>query len=123
MCTRSIAVLLIGGVLMLGAVPAVGQNKDLCAGSALDHPPRLIGSIENLKDAVRAAGYAGPFVFQLTVEENGDVKNVQIKFPDMLKSAPEILEKVLALHFCPAVKYSRLHATAMEFRIEMESSR
>jgi hypothetical protein len=97
------------------------QVDERCPGTALDRPPRLLGSFNPLKDTARKEGYReGRLVFRLTVTETGNVRDPEITHPPQFSDSEKIKEQILKLHFCPAVRFSRYTEVRYVFEIAMK---
>jgi hypothetical protein len=98
----------------------LAQVDERCTGTALDHPPRLLGKWKPVQDAARSRTHERTLVFRLTVTETGSVRDVVIQSPAQLAGADDLKSEILKLRFCPAVRYSRYTETRPEFNIQLK---
>jgi hypothetical protein len=105
-------------VLLLPLAPlGISQVKNSCPSTALDHNPKLLSSLEPLRQAVRAEGYSGRLLFRLTVTESGDVRDAVVTYPTDLVGVKSVTESIQHLNFCPAVRYGRYTSQELRFDI------
>src|SRR5215213_5792197 len=94
------------------------QIDERCPSTALEQGPKLLGSLQALKDAARNEGYDGRLLFRLTVTDTGSVRNLVVKHPEQLIGSDKIKGEIAKLRFCPAVRYSRYAEVQMDFDIQ-----
>ena len=96
------------------------QVDERCSGTALDRPPKLLSSLNPLKDTARNEGYQGRLLFRLTVTETGTVRNPEVTRPPQFTDSEKIKNQILKLRFCPAVRYSRYADVRYVFDIKLK---
>jgi hypothetical protein len=96
----------------------VCQADEGCSGTAYEQGPKIISSLEPLKQVARSEGHSR-LVFRLRVTESGSVRDVIGTYPAHFMDVKKLKEQILNLKFCPAVKYSRYTAADIHFDIQI----
>jgi hypothetical protein len=110
------AVLLTAGILVADERPGLR-----CPGTAIDHPPQLLTSLDPFRQAVRNAGYTGKVVARITIGQDGSVSKSALTSPDRLKPNTAITDRLNELRFCPAVVLSTYKSGPMIMNVEVRS--
>jgi hypothetical protein len=105
---------------LLFATAGYSQVDERCPGTALESPPKLLSSLDPLKETARKEGYAGRLVFGLTVTETGRVREPVVTHPPQFVDSDRIKEQIRQLRFCPAVRHSRYAETRYHFDIDLK---
>ena len=92
-----------------------------CPGTAIDHPPQLLTSLEPFRQAVRNAGYTGKVVARITIGDDGSVSKAAVTSPDRLKLSRTITDRLNELRFCPAVVLNTYKGGPMIMNLEVRS--
>ena len=101
---------------LLAASFCSSQVDERCAGTAVEHGPKLLGGLDPLKDTARNQGY-DRLVFRLTVTETGNACDPVIAYPPQLAGSAIVKAEILKLRFCPAARYGRYTEVRVEFDI------
>ena len=96
------------------------QIDERCPGTALEAGPRLLSSLNPLKDIARKEGYEGRLVFRLTVTETGSIRDPELEHPPQSADSEKVKAEILKLRFCPAVRQSRYAESRATFDIQLK---
>ena len=104
----------------LFAPVCLSQVDEGCPGTDLERGPKLLSSLEPLKNAAREEGYQGRLVFRVTVTETGSVVDPVIERPSQSTGSERITTEIFKLRFCPAVRSSRYAAVRATFDVQLK---
>jgi hypothetical protein len=107
-------------VAFLVASVCSAQIDERCPSTARDRGPKLLSSLNSLKDTARNEGHQGRLLFRLTVTETGGVRDPVVTYPAQFTGSENIKGEILKLRFCPAVRYSRYTEVEIKFDIELK---
>lgn len=96
------------------------QIDERCPGTALEAAPRLLSSLNPLKNTARKEGYEVRLVFRLTVTETGSVRDPELDHPPQSADSEKVKAEILKLRFCPAVRQSRYAEIRATFDIQLK---
>lgn len=106
-------------IALLAAAAAFCEVDKSCPGTALEHPPKLLGNDDAFRKAVRAEAYTGRVGFRLTITDTGEVQDPVIMSPARLDSVNAVKDRIREWRFCPAVRFNRYAIVKAQFDIEV----
>ena len=117
---RSAALARAASVALFIASVCSSQVDERCPSTAIDHSPKLLSSLNPLKETARNEGYKGRLLFRVTVTETGSSRAPLVKYPAQLAESDKVKSEIVKLRFCPAVRYSQYTECQIEFDIELK---
>jgi hypothetical protein len=88
-------------IALLVPAAAFCEVDKSCPGTALEHPPKLLGNNDAFQNAVRAEAYTARVVFRLTITDTGEVQYPVITSPARLDSVKALKDRIREWRFCP----------------------
>jgi hypothetical protein len=87
------------------------------AGQVIDSDPHLLSDMEPVREAARRAGFDGRIEVDLEVNEDGRPQHVRVQGP--MARVPEVMDRVQAWQFRPAIRSVKATAVPMEVSIDV----
>ena len=73
-----------------------------------------------MKQAAKEEGYSGHLVFRVSVSQTGQVAEIVLQSPDVLRKSDRVREAIRSLMFCPAVKFSQYTSSTINFDVKVD---